>query len=183
MIGNGNRLHFFYHLHDFLIKLLLYYNFSYIVSQQNLLYCHDMLINQLRTQLSGCHFTEYDGKTELKVMQRSNIDSCFLITYFIHDGSGCNDFDDIPLHQSLCQCRILQLLNNCDFISFLNQSLYISLCGMMWNSTHRYPFFYTGISSCQNQIKLTGCRLCIFEKHFIKITETIEYDCILMLFF
>lgn len=50
--------------------------------------------------------------------------------------------------------------------------VYISLCGMMWNFGHRYLFFfYTGISSCQNQIASFIDAVLHLRKTFTKINR------------
>ena len=100
------------------------------------------------------------------------------------DGTGRNHPDDLPLHQSLCQSRVLHLFADSNLIAPSHQPRNIALAAVEGNAAHRHPLLcgFASVPGGQGQIQLLGRQLCVLVEHLIEIPQPEEQDAVRILF-
>ena len=96
--------------------------------------------------------------------------------------AGCDDPDDIALHKPLRQLRVLHLFTDSHLVASADQFGQIPLDCMIRDSAHRCALLESACLSRQGDLKLFGCRQRIVKKHFIKISQPVKEDTVLILF-
>ena len=91
-----------------------------------------------------------------------------------------NNFDDLALHDTLSEARILHLLTNGNAISLLHKLGNITLHAVVGHAAHG-NIVPTASSFSQSNIQFSGRCQRILKKHFVKVTQAEEKQLVFML--
>ncbi|MPM60433.1 hypothetical protein SDC9_107284 [bioreactor metagenome] len=99
-----------------------------------------------------------------------------------NDRAGGDDADDIPLHEPLCERRILHLLADGNLISLFNEFGDVIIHRMIGNPAHRRAFAQSAIASGKHKVEFFCGGFCILKEHLIEVPEAKEQQAIAIFF-
>ena len=148
-------------------------------------FVHQLLFRvgqHVRHKLAGAHIRPRQRGSLAKEGDAEHIAVVFLVQHGgIHHRAGGNDADHVPLHQSLAQGRIGQLLADGHLVALFDQPGDIAAGGVVGNAAHGRAFAQAAAFARQHQLQLLGDQLSVLKKHLVKIAQPEKQDAVLML--
>ena len=134
--------------------------------------------------ITRCHISYGNSTFALKIGYTHEIIIFTCIhSLNIHIGTGCNDPYHFTLYDSFGKLRILYLFTDCHLVALLDQLVQISFYRMVGNPAHGCSLFLSAAFAGQGNFQLSGCCQGILIKHFIKVTQSVKKDAVLIILF
>ena len=102
----------------------------------------------------------------------------------VRDGAGGDDPDDIALHQSLGQGRVLQLLTDGDLVAFGDELCDVTLGAVIGDAAHGRALFGIldiPVPGGERQVQFPGGGDGVVVEHLIEVAETEEEQAVAVL--
>ena len=102
----------------------------------------------------------------------------------VRDGTGGDDADDIPLHKSLGQCRVFQLLADSNLVAFCNELCDVAFRAVIGDAAHGRALFGIldiPVPSGERQVQFSGGGDGVVVEHLIEVAETEEEQTVTVL--
>ena len=101
----------------------------------------------------------------------------------LNDGSRRDHADDVALDEALGLCRVFHLLTDGDLIALRDEAGHIALIAVERYAAHGRALFEAALLAREGQIQLPRDCERIVEEHLVEVTDAVEKNLILMLFF
>ena len=95
---------------------------------------------------------------------------------------GRDHADDLALHESLRELRILHLLRDRDLVALLHEAVHISVYRMEGDAAHRRALGEAAVLAGQYELQLFRRRFRIIKKHLVEVPETVKQNAIFIFF-
>ena len=102
----------------------------------------------------------------------------------VRDGTGGDDADDIPLHESLGQCRVFQLFADGDLVAFCNELCDVAFRAVIGDAAHGRALFGIldiPVPGGERQVQFPGGGDGVVVEHLIEVAETEEEQTVTVL--
>ena len=148
-------------------------------------FVHQLLFRvgqHVRHKLAGAHIRPRQRGSLAEKGHAKHVAVVFFVQHGgVYHRAGSDDADHVPLHQSLAQGRIGQLLADGHLVALFDQPGDISAGGVVRNAAHGRTFAQAATFARQHQFQLFGHQLGVLKKHFVKIAQPEKQDAVLML--
>ena len=97
--------------------------------------------------------------------------------------SRCHHANDPPLHKSLRELRILELLRDGHLVARAHETRHIAVRRMERDAAHRRPLRLSAVLARQHQVQHRRRRLRVLIEHLVEIADAIKEDAVRILLF
>ena len=101
----------------------------------------------------------------------------------LDDGAGRDHADDVAFHKTLGLGRVFHLLTDGDLVALRDEAGHIALIAVERYAAHGRALFEAALLAREGQIQLLRDCERIVEEHLVEVTDAVEKNLILMLFF